>query len=717
MHEVEERKEALIERETRLQAIISNAAEAIITVHEDRQVNSINEAAETMFGYSCLRAKKMTIDGLICADDEVLHEVFMLESVVFDKSQLDSTFPPPESTSRRRRDLDATGIRKNGKLFPAEFSASKVNVGGRRLITFIVRDVSERRAAERETRAVEREIRHLNEKLEQRVERRTADLKRANQELKSASDSALAASRAKDVFLANTSHELRTPLNAVIGFSEMLQEDAEAAENTETAKDLSRIRAAGKHLLSLINEILDLAKAEAGKVVLHIERFNPAAVVRQVADQMQLQVSKNGNQLLLEIADDVGKMSGDRKRLSQVLFNLLGNAAKFTENGQLTVTANRVNIKNQPCVRFSIVDTGIGMGPDAVEILFQPFSQVCASISKKYGGTGLGLSICRRICELMGGDIRVESEPGVGSTFTFWWPAVYAGPDEHDVAPAEHTEPNRHLESTPVPQEAQGMHAQFTVLAIDDDPAALMLISRHLSRAGYKVITAESGEDGIRMAQSEHPDAITLDAILPGIDGWHVLEALKSDPSTHEIPIIMVTMMDEQRRGYALGAADYLVKPIESDRLSSVLRRHLDGAVGAKVLVVDAEPNVRDYLADSMRRDGIDVCIADSLEAAKAKMAQNPPRATFVELLTSRALRMEFLTVLDEREDWKSIPVIVISRTGALGQLSAAERQRLADSTESVLLAGAYSRDELLAEVDKLVSRFVKRHHLGEVGK
>jgi PAS domain S-box-containing protein len=390
-------------------------------------------------------------------------------------------------------------------------------------------------------------------------------------EVRQHEQAAEAANQAKSTFLANMSHELRTPLNAIIGYSEMLTEDARDQGLDAFVDDLGKIHASGKHLLSLINDVLDLSKIEAGRMELYLETFDVAGMLQNVVSTIRPLVETNANDLEVVAGADLGVMRADLTKVRQSLLNLISNAAKFTEHGVITLTAAREccpadhaeREAGADWVTFRVSDTGIGMTPEQLEKLFQAFSQADASISSKYGGTGLGLALSRRFCQMMGGDITAESTYGVGSTFTIRLPAQ---PVVHRPAPAASAGPARPA----LPPASPG---ESIVLAIDDEPAVRDLVQRFLSPEGFRVAAAGGGEEGLRLARELRPKAILLDVLMPGMDGWTVLAALKADPALAAIPVIMLSIVDDKNIGYALGVSEYLNKPIEREALVAALRR------------------------------------------------------------------------------------------------------------------------------------------------
>jgi PAS domain S-box-containing protein len=611
--------------------LVLNNPVAIASVDLGFQVTSCNPAFERLFGWSRDEVLGRNLDALV-APSELLAEARAY-------------------TDRMAEGQIARGIgrrrRKDGTLVDVEISAIPVMVGDTRVgMMALYHDISElleaRRAAE-------------------------------------------AANGAKSQFLASMSHELRTPLNAIIGYSEMLQEDAAEAGGA-LLPDVERIHAAGKHLLTLINDILDLSKIEAGRMELYVETFDVAALVGDVATTVRPLVERNGNALEVRCAADAGAMRSDATRVRQVLLNFLSNAAKFTEGGTITLTVTRAGAGPDGTLSFAVRDTGIGLTAEQRAKLFQAFAQAEASTAAKYGGTGLGLAISRKLCQMMGGDVAVESEPGRGSTFTMTLPAT--APDA--AAPAAALAPS--------PVRPAGTAMGPTVLVVDDDAAARTLMERLLARDGYAVLLAENGEEGLRLARERRPDLITLDVMMPGLDGWSVLAALKSDPAVAEIPVVMLTVVDDRHMGLALGAAEYLTKPVDRQRLQTVLRRWAGG--GRQVLVVDDDRAMRALLRRALEAEGCAVREAEHGRLALQRMEEAAPDLVLLDLMMPEMDGFAFLEAVREREAWRGVPVVVVTAR----DLTDEDRRRLNGSVARVVAKDGRGPEALLAELRQVLA-------------
>ncbi len=531
----------------------------------------------------------------------------------------------------------------------------------------------------------------------------TADLKRSfatisqrTAEAVAARDEALQANRAKSDFLANVSHELRTPLNAIIGYSEMLQEEAEELGHEHLVADLQKIHGAGRHLLGLINDILDLSKIEAGKVELFLEDFAVAALVAEVEATIRPLVAKNANSLDVDLAPDLGVMHSDQTKIRQSLFNLLSNATKFTTGGRISLAVRRATRDDRDWLEFEVSDTGIGIAAEHLGRLFQAFSQAEASTTRRYGGTGLGLAITRHFCRMLGGDVAVASEPGKGTTFTMTLPAAADRAAE---------------EPPPAPPAAAG--ARGTVLAIDDERAVHEFLERELGAQGYRVVRAVGGRAGLRLAREVRPDAITLDIIMPEMDGWAVLRELKADPDLRGIPVLLVTVLGDREMGYTLGAADYLTKPVETDALLQALSRLLTNGRGTEALVVDDDPVTREMLRRTLARNGWTVAQAADGREALARLERATPAVVLLDLMMPGVDGFEVLEAMRRKEAWRDIPVVIITAK----DLTREELARLNGCAERVFRKGAYDRAELVGIIDGVIARHAAPSERGTPGR
>jgi len=490
-----------------------------------------------------------------------------------------------------------------------------------------------------------------NKNLEAEVEKRTAELARATENAEEAGKAAEQANQAKSTFLANMSHELRTPLNAIIGYSEMLIEELEDEGRKEMVADVQRIHSAGKHLLALINDILDLSKIEAGKMDLYLETFDIAATVKDVVSTATPLLEKNNNQFDVKCPDNLGTMHSDQTKVRQTLFNLLSNACKFTSNGVIGLEVERQTSEGKDWIIMRVRDTGIGMTPEQMSRLFQPFTQADSGTTKKYGGTGLGLAITRRFCNMMGGEISVESEYGKGTVFTVRLPAK----TERKIVEQAVEAPQVTTVSSPPPE------GSSRVLVIDDDPVVHDLLKRFLEREGYSVFGAMNGKDGIRMAKEFRPDVITLDVMMPEMDGWAVLSALRADPEVWDIPVVMLTMVDNKNLGFSLGASDYLTKPINREQLNRTLGKYRHKSKSEQILLVEDDKMVRGALKMLLERDGWLVMEAANGREALNLLQNKTPALIITDVTMPEMDGFELIGELSRNKDWQLIPVIVLT--------------------------------------------------------
>jgi GAF domain-containing protein/CheY-like chemotaxis protein len=502
-----------------------------------------------------------------------------------------------------------------------------------------------------------------------------------------------AASQHKSQFLANMSHELRTPLNAIIGVTEMLREDAEVAK--QDLEPLDRVLGAGRHLLALINDILDLSKIEAGRMELHVETFPLLPVIQDVAKTIEPMATKNGNRIVIACPADLGTMHADQTRFRQSLLNLASNANKFTEKGTITITAHQGQESGRDWITLAVADTGIGMTPEQIGKLFQEFSQASSRTASKYGGTGLGLAISRHFCRMMGGDITVESEPGKGSTFTIRLPRIVQSVE----TPV--TQGDAHVPAEPVPPITEDAEEPL-ILVVDDDATARDLVVRHLERAGFAAVAARGGQEGLRLVRELRPAAVTLDILMPDLDGWTVLAAIKGDPALASTPVVLMSIVDQKNRGYALGAADYLVKPVDRTKLIETLT-NICGSISGRALLVDDDEVVRRGVCAALVPIGWQVTEAENGQVAIEALATARPDVIILDLMMPKMDGFEFLDELRSRPDWQDIPVVVITAK----DLTEKDRVRLNGGVERIIQKS--DRDEMLRQLTREISKCVKR--------
>jgi len=492
------------------------------------------------------------------------------------------------------------------------------------------------------------------------------------------------ATRAKSEFVANMSHELRTPLNAIIGYSEMLVEDAQGAGREAETADLRKIQDAGKHLLGLIDSILDLSKIEAGKMTLYLETFELRPMVESVAGTVTALAKKNGNTLEIECAKDIGTIHGDLTKVRQILFNLLSNACKFTRNGMIMLTAQRERVEARDWIVFQVSDTGIGMTHDQQARVFEAFTQANDMTARDYGGTGLGLTITKSFCRLMGGEVLLKSEAGKGTTFTIRLPAVVQA--SSDASLHDHVKLSDDLQ-TAIPQDAP------VVLVVDDDPNARELLRRHLQRGGYAVRLAGAGEEAVQLARTLKPDVITLDVLMPQMDGWAVLSALKEDADVAQIPVIMVTIVDNQSIGYSLGAAAYLTKPIDRDLLLQSLEKCIPDGQPRHVLIVEDDLSTRRLLRRTLQQASYHVTEAENGRAGCEQLKTGVPDAIVLDLMMPEMDGFEFIAKIRSDERCRDIPVIVVTAKS----LTPGDRNRLNGQVHHLIQKDDASRKSMLA--------------------
>ncbi|MDH5230681.1 MAG: response regulator [Gammaproteobacteria bacterium] len=601
----------------------------------------------------------------------------------------------------KHTDSDLLELRFSNEMRHAilQFSVNQQHINGMDLYVGVGHDLSEHR-----WHSVE---------LEKRVAELGEELKTKTRDLTIANDRARAASRAKSGFLANMSHELRTPLNAVIGYAEILQEDIEELSPDECRNDLEKILISGKHLLSMINDILDLSKIEAGRMGLNLEYFRIDHMIEDVVNTIQHLAKKNDVELTVELNDNYSVMLADLTKVRQILFNLLSNAIKFSDHGEVQLECHVSGSDDSEIVVFEVSDNGIGMTEEQINKLFNEYFQGDSTKSREWGGTGLGLMINQRFCQMMGGHIRVESEFKKGSKFIVSLPTNTAklrfkdSPDGYIVGPK--VDPKL-VRFAPNDDYASRRRAISRVLVIDDDPNVRDLMERCLSREGFDVMSVDNGRDGIAAVESFQPDVITLDVLMPVMDGWSVLSELKDKNVTDQIPVIMLSMLDEYDMSYALGAADYLLKPIRRHTLVETVLKHLRDKKQHTILVVDDMEENRFMISRIMRDHGILVIEAENGADGLVKLADNDIDLILLDLVMPEMDGFQFSEKAKAHDEFKDIPIIVITAH----DISSKDMKRLNGNVDRIYERDNMSFESMLVEINRMVAHRLRAQENGD---
>jgi signal transduction histidine kinase/CheY-like chemotaxis protein len=528
---------------------------------------------------------------------------------------------------------------------------------------------------------IEQDIEALH-RLLRRASRRSSEL---IDNLNEARETANAQNEAKSQFLAKMSHELRTPLNAILGYATLLHEDAVATGDSAAAADLERIRLAGRNLLTVINDILDLTKIEAGNASLDRQAID----IRELAESLVASVSsheQNGNRFEMKIDDDVGIMVGDGTKIRQCLGHLMMNAAKFTRGGTITLSASQVN--GGTAIQFSVEDDGIGIEEQQLSSLFDAFTQAKYAHSGRHPGAGLGLAITRRLARMMGGDCTVESVAGSGSVFRLTLPVT---PREERSLPAI---PANDVDTAP-PQAGEGKW----ILVVDDDEATLDLMTRWLEPLGYRVVVALDGETGLRLVRQHRPSLVLLDAWLPGRSGYDILSELRRDPVVGNTPVILVTVDDDRARGLACGASDYLRKPVSEETLAAVLGVYDHGCTG-EVLVIEDDDDAADLIKRCLEQVGFSTQRASNGREGLEMAAAKKPKAIVLDIRLPELDGFAVIECLAAAERLSEVPVVVVSGC----DMSLAQHRKLAAAGHRVFTKGVVTPREIAQSLREMVA-------------
>jgi len=480
--------------------------------------------------------------------------------------------------------------------------------------------------------------------------------------------------RLKSEFLANMSHELRTPMNAIIGYSSLLLDKVYGEISPKQEQGIKRIDTNAKNLLQLINNILDLSKLAAGRMSLFVEPCDLKDITEEVLGTMDCLARERKLTLTSDVSEPI-LLRTDKTKLKQVLINLIGNAIKFTHQGGVSIKAEALTGPSR--VRLYVQDTGIGIKDEDLPLVFEEFKQLDASPTREYGGTGLGLSITKKIVELFGGAIQVKSAVGVGSTFTVTLPMEsMAVPDEIPVSKA--------------PEGVQ--NNQKVILSIDDDPEVLALLADSLQGTGFKFVGAQSGQEGLALARQIHPHAVTLDIMMPHMDGWSVLQLLKNDPALRSIPVFIISIMENKALGFSLGVTDYIVKPFDRKELLAKLK-NCDKGAPHKVLVVDDDPAITRLFEGDLKQEGYRVAIAHNGEEALTEMSKEKPDIVFLDLMMPQISGFEVLEAIDKDPSLDGMRVFAMTAK----HLTPQETQYLEQRVEMIVQKGSRSLEEIFS--------------------
>lgn len=646
--------------EGRMRAILDNVGEGIITIDTAGIIHSINVAAENMFGYSAEEAIGENIKFLMTGENKSHHDEYLSN---YKDTQVKHIIGDVRTVEAQHKD---------GAILVIELSVTELRVNDQVMFTGLLRDVTEKAKAEKE-------LKQYREHLEILVGDRT-------RELQAARDDAIEATKSKSEFLANMSHELRTPLNSIIGFSGIVKDGIAGPVNEEQVKQLGMVYNSARHLLDLINDILDLSKVEAGKMETHKEEVSFHEMVDEVCTLMTPQVNDKGLKLGVDLGNSPVDYNTDAKMLRQVLLNLLSNAIKFTKEGEVAISCNVYD----SLLQITVTDTGIGIAKEDVDHVFDSFKQLDAGDNRLNEGTGLGLAICREFIELLGGDLTVKSEAGIGSTFCIQLPIEELMDKTHSRLGMNTEE----IENWDV--------GEKLILIVDDETSARELINTYLITEGYRTIKCSNGEDAIELAREYKPYAITLDILMPGADGWSVLAELKADRDISHIPVIIVSTLDEQHLGVSLGAVDYIQKPVSSKQLMSSLMGLSLG--GTNVLVVEDHEQDAMLLKNILEPAGYHIRIARSGEDAIKAVENSLPNVILLDLMMPGMSGFEVIRRLRSQGGASAvIPIIVVSAK----TLTEAEQLYLNDNVTKILVKGQFDRDSMLENI-RLAIRQIK---------
>ena len=642
MHEPEQAR-----IEARFQKLLEAAPDAILEVDRRGIIVLVNREAERLFGYGREELLGTHIEALI-------PERFRNTHPDYRKGYHAHPITRPMGSG-----LDLWARRRDGSEFPVDINLSPIHEEDDVHVMCVIRDITDRRRAQEE-------IQSLNQSLELR----NREVERAN--------------RLKSEFLASMSHELRTPLNAIIGFSDLLVEESAGPLTVKQKRFLNHIAQGARHLLALINDILDLSKIEAGHMELQLESFALDAAVSEVLSTIKPLASEK--KLLLETSKvNETNVLADRIRFKQILYNLLSNAVKFTPPGGTITVEGATDTKR---LTMSVADTGVGIPREDQATIFESFRQVGVTTKGVREGTGLGLAITKRLVEQHGGEISVESEPGKGSRFMFTLP-MRAGEPAEEVSRAQ-AMPDVMPRERPL------------VLVVEDERPSQELLESYLHTEGYDTAVVSSGNEAMSRAKELRPDLITLDMVMPGKSGWETLYQLKNDPITAAIPVVVVSVLDQKKMAFSLGAAAYLVKPVNKEELLAAVEKHILrlGTGPRKVLAVDDDVNTLYLIREVLDSAGYVPILAESGKAALEILTKSKPDAILLDLIMPEMDGFTLLEKIRESPETAEVPVFVLTAK----DLSNEEIEMLRNGTQALFAKNHAWKESLRAELKKALS-------------
>jgi PAS domain S-box-containing protein len=636
---------ALAESQARLQAIIDTSLTAIVTMDRRGVITDWNPQAEATFGWPREEAVgRVLADTIVPAQHRAAHRAGLARYLATGEGPV------------LGKVLELSALAKDGREFPVELAISPASaLGGEVLFVGFVRDITARKEAEDAIKDLNRELQIAN--------------------------------KHKSEFLANMSHELRTPLNAILGFSELIIDDTSGKLDAATrSKFLIQINSSGTHLLALINDILDLSKVEAGRMTLALERVSVADVVRGVENTVEPLASKKHIRITTHV-ESAGEIEADAAKLKQMLLNLVSNAVKFTPEGGL-VTIDVQHLAG--AVEISVTDTGIGIAESDLNRLFKEFQQLESGAGRRQEGTGLGLALTKRLAQLHGGEVRVTSEPGKGSVFTITMPLRPSVPEQ--PAPIH-----------PLPRVA-GYDARPVVLVVEDDMQAAELLVRRLDHGGFRTEIALGGAEALAKARQLRPLAITLDILLPGLDGWDVLEQLKRDSATRDIPVVVISVVDKPELGRALGAIDYFVKPVDGkallERLAQFTFTSKVGTEETRILAVDDEPANLEWLETVLKPAGFSVISAIGGKEGIELARRSHPHLVLLDLMMPEVSGFDVVQALHADESTRAIPIMILTAK----DLTEDDKRQLNGRVAAILERGSTGAADLIGWLQRLMA-------------